>query len=136
MNRGMISGTSDKRISMHVLFLTDDLMFASRVVGAANGLKLEVQLVAPAKVAELAADPNCRLVLADLQVLGPSATEILPRVKQMFPQARLIGFGPHVATEMLSNAQAAGCDQVLTKGEFQRQHGDLLLAVAKEIAPQ
>src|SRR4051812_46326230 len=117
---------------MHVLFLTDDLLFASRIQAAAAGLRLDVQISPPAKVESLASDPDCRLILADLFVLGDKAAEIIPQVKANFPQAKLIGFGPHVDVAMLATAKAAGCDEVLTRGEFQRQHANILLNVAKK----
>jgi len=119
--------------TMHVLFLTDDLLFASRVQAAAAGLRLDVQISAPAKAASVASDPDCQLILADLFVLGDKAAEIIPQVKANFPQAKLIGFGPHVDVAMLATAKAAGCDEVLTRGEFQRQHTDLLFSTAKKI---
>ena len=118
---------------MHVLFLTDDLLFASRIQAAASDLKLDVQIAAPSKAATLASDPDCQLVLADLFVLGDKAEEIIPQVKANFPQARLIGFGPHVDVTMLTKAKAAGCDEVLTRGEFQRQFSDLLSNAAQNI---
>jgi DNA-binding NarL/FixJ family response regulator len=118
---------------MHILFLTDDLMFASRVQSAAAGLKLEVQNTAPNKAGALEADPNCRLILADLLVLGAAAGQIIPQVKALFPEAKMVGFGPHVDTALLSGAKAAGCDEVLTRGEFQRQYTDLLFCVAKDV---
>ncbi len=108
-------------------------MFASRVQGAATGLKLEVRLVAPAQANTLTTNSDCQLILVDLQNVGAAAPELIPQVKALYPQAKVVGFGPHVAATMLSDAKAAGCDEVLTRGEFQRQYTDLLFDLAKAI---
>ena len=53
-----------------VLFLTSDLMFSSRVLGAAKALGVGCKLVAdPAQLAERST-ADCRLVLVDLALDG------------------------------------------------------------------
>jgi DNA-binding NarL/FixJ family response regulator len=113
-----------------VLFLSSDLMFSSRVGGAAKALGVTVQLVAdPAALPDkLTAD--CRLVLVDLTLDRLNLPAVVRAVKAAAPAARVIAYGAHVDEAALADAAEAGCDQVLTRGQFHQQHADLLRSVA------
>jgi len=119
--------TNDQPVSA-ILFLSSDLMFSSRVMGAAKALGASVQLVAdPARLADkLTAD--CRLALIDLSLERLNLPAALSAIRAGAPVARIIAYGAHVEHAALANAAEAGCDQVLTRGQFNQQYAELLKA--------
>ena len=115
---------------MPIYFLTSDLVFPSRVAGVAQQLgdKLETANSADALIAKLsgAAAPGA-VVLLDLNSAGVDPAAIVPRLKALpQPPQAIIAFGPHVHEQKLAAATAAGCDLVLTRGQFDAQMRDLL----------
>jgi len=108
------------------IFLSSDLMFSSRLLGAAQVLGAQLQVAAqPAALADtLTAD--CRLVLIDLSLDGLDLQAAIGAVRAAAPQARVVAFGAHVNEAALAAAEAAGCDQVLSRGQFHKQYADLL----------
>ena len=108
------------------VFLCSDLMFSSRVAGAASTLGIPLQLVAqPANLAgSLTAD--CRMVFFDLAIGGLDLPAVIAAVRAAAPQARIIAFGAHVDEAALAAAQSAGCDLVLSRGQFNKQYVELL----------
>ncbi|MDX1946120.1 MAG: hypothetical protein SFU86_12045 [Pirellulaceae bacterium] len=113
-----------------VLFLTTDLMFSSQVLGAAGALGQKLQLVAsPADVAGKTT-PDCRLALVDLTIAGPDLGGVVAAIRGVAPAARIVAFGPHVDEARLAAAQAAGCDLVLSRGQFHKQYAELLRAIS------
>src|SRR5947209_13522729 len=84
-------------------------MFASKVLETARALGLE------AASAAIDADlTGARLVLVDLERVSPEQLRQL----RARASATLIGFGSHVAEATLADARAAGCDEVLSRGQF------------------
>jgi CheY-like chemotaxis protein len=109
-----------------VVFLSSDLMFSSRVAGAARTLGVPLVLVAdPAKLAEKLPS-ECRLAFVDLAFPQLDVPAVIATVRKAAPQAKILAFGAHVDEAALAAAQAAGCDQVLTRGQFHKQYVDLL----------
>ncbi len=112
-----------------MLLLSDDLMTTSRVQGAAAGAGVELttvgnlaallQRLVPSHVenGNASRDESTPLpfVLIDLQTRNVNWATALAELK---PLARLLVFGPHVWKEPLEIARQAGCDHVLTNGEF------------------
>jgi DNA-binding NarL/FixJ family response regulator len=115
-----------------VVFLSSDLMFSSRLLGAAQTLGTRLQMVAnPADLpAKLEAD--CRLVLVDLSLGGLDLPAAIGAVRERAPEARIVAFGPHVDEATLAHAEQAGCDLVLSRGQFNKQYVDLLRSVTPE----
>lgn len=119
---------------MSVLFLTDDLMFSSRVASAAQVAGVPL-VVAPSVDALLERSPatGVLLILIDLSVPACQLDQILSVVSQLrahAPGARLIAFGPHVWEDKLAAAREAGCDEVLARGQFNQQMSLILESVA------
>lgn len=109
------------------LFLTTDLLFSSKVTGAAGmqGLKVEVVMSA-AKLMERLATDDVRLILLDLTAPQLNPTTLIPELKKSAPQAHLVAFGPHVQEQALLAAHQAGCNDVLTRGQFNMECHALL----------
>jgi DNA-binding NarL/FixJ family response regulator len=112
------------------LFLSSDLMFSSRVVGAAKALGAEVQLVADPFALPEKIEADCRLVIIDLSLDGLKLPAAVRAIRSAAPQARVIAYGAHVDEAALADASDAGCDAVLTRGQFNKQYVELLRAAA------
>jgi DNA-binding NarL/FixJ family response regulator len=108
------------------VFLSSDLMFASRLLGAAQTLGVPLQVAArPAALAELLA-ADCRLVLVDLSLDALDLPAAVAQIRETAPRARVVAFGAHVNEAALAAAEAAGCDLVLPRGQFHKQYVELL----------
>ena len=109
-----------------VLFLSSDLMFTSRIVGAAKAVSLPVQLVADPASLPQRITADCRLALVDLALDNLNLPAAVKAIKEGSPAARVIAYGAHVDEAALADARDAGCDLVLTRGQFHKQYADLL----------
>ncbi|MAV37038.1 MAG: hypothetical protein CMJ59_16450 [Planctomycetaceae bacterium] len=109
------------------LFLTDDLMFASRVGAQAESLGLTIQTVNSVETLGEALACEPLLFVIDLAAVATDqlATTIAA-VRQRVPGATVIAFGPHVWEAKLKAADQAGCDQVFTRGQFHNEMAALL----------
>lgn len=113
---------------MGVLYLTGDLLFSSRVSGAAANLAVPLQVCGSSdKLLELAASSgDVRLVLIDLTLSGVDLPATVKSIRDLAPEIKIVAYGPHVHEELLARANAAGCDEVLARGQFDREFGRLL----------
>ncbi len=100
-----------------VVAYVPDLMDRSKVSAAAGDVRFVSR---PGALAEAAAAAD--LVVVDLG--RPGVIEALPDVAAL--GVRVIGFGSHVDREVLDDARAAGCSQVLARSAFFAQIGQLL----------
>ena len=104
-----------------VVALVMDLMFGSRVRGAAPGAVLARS---PDALLE-AVGPGTRLILVDLQAAG--ALDALRGLAQSkATAARVVAWGPHVMEDALSAAREAGADDVMPRGAFVKALGRLV----------
>src|SRR5260221_690268 len=104
-----------------LLFLTADLVFSSRVAAVAERLGARMQLVsAPAVLLEkLTAAGDRPVVLLDLNTSGFDPQTLVPELRRGTPApVAVIAYGPHVHEARLAAAVAAGCEPVLTRGQF------------------
>lgn len=60
------------------------------------------------------------VVLWDLACGGDSLAEVAKRIGELAPGARIVAYAPHVHEDRLAAAQAAGCHEVLSRGQFVR----------------
>src|SRR5262249_9093040 len=99
---------------------TADLMFASRVQGAAarRGIGLDVAMSTSAALEKgSAAAPY--LAIIDLTLPKLDIERTVADLHATFgSQLTIVAFGPHVQHEHLAAAENAGCDRVLTRGQF------------------
>jgi DNA-binding NarL/FixJ family response regulator len=109
-----------------VVFLTNDLMFSSQVLGAAAKLGLNLALAGSSSDAAAKIGGECRLVLVDLTLAGLDLPSVVAAVRERAPVARIVAFGPHVDEQMLAAAEQAGAHQVLSRGQFHREYARLL----------
>lgn len=106
-----------------VVAAVPDLFFRSRVLETAKALSVTVEVARDAdEVLQKVRAEKPRLVLMDLQAQALQPLETL-RSLMGIP---VVGFLAHEQTELREKALAAGCTEVLTKGQFSAQLPALL----------
>ena len=115
---------------MLLVFLTTDLVFPSRVAGVAArvGARMETVVGGRALLEKLReAETADTLVLLDLSTAQIDPAQLIATLKIQSPPPRaIIAFGPHVHEAKLAAARTAGCDLVLSRGQFDAQIGAIL----------
>jgi DNA-binding response OmpR family regulator len=105
------------------LLLSDDLLFTSRVTATARAHGLSVAVAKTADAAlKLAKQSPLTGVLVDLQNPGLDLPAFLMGLRDVCStMPRVIGYGSHVAVDVLKAARQAGCDQVMPRSQFASQ---------------
>lgn len=117
---------------MNLVLVSRDLMLSARVTGAARQLGLEFVSASDERSALAAAvHDDCQVVLLDLRLPGLQTATLVEAVRAGNPRAAIVACGPHVHEQRLAEAQACGCDRVLTRGQLDRE----LETVLQEILP-
>ena len=119
------------RTQMPVLFLSTDLVFSSRLAAAGERLNVPVISVSSidAAIARLR-QGSIALVILDLSAAILDPQDAVLRLREVQPELAVIAYAPHVHEGRLSAAENAGCNEVLTRGQFDRQMEALLLRYA------
>ena len=113
---------------MPAVALISDLVMQSHAAAAAerSGTTIDVVSSTDALLTKLADSPP-DLVILDLSHPGLDPRQIVPRVRQQLPPgATCLAFGPHVHAERLTAAAEAGCDLVISRGQFHAQVDEIL----------
>lgn len=106
-----------------VVALVRDLMFASRVRGAAPKA-----VVAQSRERLLeSVGPRTALVIVELE--APGALEALRGVRERFAGVRVVAFAPHVMEDVLESAREAGAE-VLPRGAFVKRLPELVASAS------
>lgn len=113
-----------------VVFLSSDMTFSSRVLGAAATLGVGCKIAATPSQLSDAVAADCRLVLVDLGLAGLDLPSAVATIRGVSATAKIVAFGPHVDEALLASAQAAGCDVVLPRSQFQKQYVELVRSAA------
>src|SRR5262245_55682393 len=105
------------------LLLSDDLIFASRIIGTAlaHGLTVKQARSADALTELIRQElPTC--VLLDLHHPELSLPDLLAHLRQSCPHMpTVVAYGSHVDAPRLKAARDAGCDVVLPRSAFVEQ---------------
>ena len=115
--------------SKKVLVIATNLFFLPRIqnLAAPSGCETR-QVMSVDRLNEEMSDGETALVLVDLEAdpdfWGEAVSTILARGES---RPQIVGYGGHTNTVMLQKAEEAGCDLVLTKGQFSR---DLVKLIA------
>lgn len=110
-----------------VLAVVDDLIFQSKLREAAQraGTRLVCATTSPPPDAVPAEEP-WDLVILDLGLTWTDPLAVLEAVRRRAPQARIIGYCPHVDVALQAKAYAAGCSEVIPRSALARRLPDLL----------
>ncbi|MEQ8210821.1 MAG: hypothetical protein RH917_13425 [Lacipirellulaceae bacterium] len=109
---------------MHVVLLSSDLMFTSKIEGAVRtcGAKLFVTSDAQAAITS-ANEEGSALVMIDLTLPVLNLEDLLTSLPE---GCQSLAYGPHVHEAKLAAANDAGCDLVVSRGELDRKLPTLL----------
>ncbi len=110
---------------MKILAAIHDLMFSSKVNAAAQGKPIS-WLPRGTPLAEHVAKERPDVVLVDLANPKLDAINAIAVIKRETPGCTIIGYVDHTREDLIGAAQAAGADQVMSKGEFARRLPELL----------
>jgi len=130
-----MSGPADDAASTTgstVVLLTDDLLFGSQAAAAAAHVGLELVTESSLQGAvQRCHSRSPKLVIADLSLSGLDPSELVASLKAApcAPEG-IIAYAPHVHQQKLSSARRAGCDRVLTRGQFHAELPELLRQVS------
>ncbi len=119
---------------MSAVFLTSDLMISSTVTGAADRADVELHVVGSADAAiakchrsESDAPASVTLVIVDLGLPGLQLGELIAAIEAGgATRPKIVAFGPHVHALRLDAARQAGCDEVMSRGQFHTAAEDVL----------
>src|SRR5262245_29288553 len=110
----------DNQQSLFGLLLSDDLLFASRILGTARGLGWTLHAVRSSEALLETARrqaPGC--VIVDLANPGLRLPDLMARLREVCPRTpRVVAYGSHVDAVGLKAAREAGCDPVLPRSKF------------------
>lgn len=110
---------------MSAVLIAADLMTTSTAQGAAQRADVELKVVA-LRNATSAVSEETRLVVIDLTHAATDLTPLVGELRAQSPSATVIAFGPHVQEQRLQAAREAGCDRVLTRGQWHSDSEQLL----------
>lgn len=112
---------------MKILAAIHDLMFSSKVQAAAQGRPI-TWLKRGTRVADEVAREKPDVLLIDLASPQLDAVNAIREIKKEGGPT-VIGYVDHTREDLIEAARAAGCDQVLSKGEFARRLPELLSGI-------
>jgi DNA-binding NarL/FixJ family response regulator len=105
-----------------------DMLFASRVRGAADAAGVSVKVARPAAVAGLLRETGARLVLVDLELAGGKGPDAIRAIRSErdLDGVKVVAFSSHTNTAALEAGRDAGADRVLARSAFVSQLPGLL----------
>ena len=104
---------------MNVVLLANDLMVVSRLQSATTQLGAQLLSAANAiEAVELCENESAGLLVVDLATAGLELGFVQQLKTGAAQNIRIVAFGPHVHKERLAAARDAGCDLVLSRGQF------------------
>ena len=101
-----------------VIALVNDMIFASKIRGAAQAADVPVRTTSKAADV-LAVASEARLILVDLDATRADPVGLIRSLKaDPGTVARVVAFVSHVNADAIAAARAAGADQVLARSAF------------------
>lgn len=117
-----------------IIILCSDMLFLSKITGTARQLGYSFcTALSCDKAAESFLNEARQLLLIDLNQQNLD-WELLASIHQGDTSLTSIAFGPHIDTECLEKARAAGCTQVMPRSQFSAQLPQLIDAAFTETA--
>jgi DNA-binding NarL/FixJ family response regulator len=111
---------------MSVLLYSADLTVMSRVQGAATAAGSRARVVNSIGALDEALGEEQLVLVIDLSAPNVDIAALVENFKAASPSGRVVAFGPHVHEQRLAAAREAGCDEVMSRGQFFAQVDALL----------
>lgn len=119
----------DKADEKYAAVLTDDVFFSSKIREAARSQGLVADFIkSPDGLIERLSSHPPSLIIIDLKCEKLEPVKLIREIKSN-PSLRvisMIGYLPHVETDLKRTASEAGCDIVLPRSRFAREARDIL----------
>ena len=121
-----------------LLYAAADLIWASKIKATADAMGLPARPVRTMEMLEarLADTPDIKALLVDLDK-GDEGLALIARLREASKGAtptqqriRILAWGPHVAKDLLQAARDAGANDIMTRGSFDANMEETLLALA------
>jgi len=110
-----------------VLHLSNDLMLVGKVSSWAKSQSIAYRNVPNIQKLEASLEgDSVKVVLVDLQLKSLDIVVACQMIKDANANTRVYRYAQHVMTEVIEAAEQAGCDEVLTRGQFDRGFAALL----------
>jgi CheY-like chemotaxis protein len=105
----------------HIVLLSSDLMLAAAAEGICERRGATLSTAQSLEDAlERCEEADSELVILDLRLPGLNVAEAVLRIREeLSPAPHVMACGPHVHAKLLAAATAAGCDAVITRGQFE-----------------
>lgn len=119
-------------MSNRCVHLSTDLMLMSQLAGAAQRAGATVDTVANLEsLIERVRQNAASLVLIDLATPALDVELAVAQLRALPQPPTILAFGPHVQGARLELARQAGCDRVISRGQFHAQ----MEAILRDPAP-
>jgi len=127
--------TTDKE---SVAVLVDDMFFGAKINSAVEACGRKLERVKSREQLEALAATRPSLVIVDLNSarLDPIESIQLLKAHSDLKSVPVVGFVSHVQTDLIRNAQAAGCDYVLARSAFSQLLGEIVAGDFSGLAPK
>lgn len=114
---------------MDALLVTKDLMFSSRVKGIARDLEIDLAIRGRAdSVGETLEGGGLKVLIIDLETPNCPLEEWIETAASntASTKTKIVAYAPHGQVDRIKTARAAGCDAVLTRGQFDSNAATIL----------
>ena len=111
---------------MNALLISTDLMALSAAEGAARSAGVKLHSVGPKGAVSAALEMMPALIAIDLSGPIDDVRALVDDLCCASPGVRFIAYAPHVHEARLQAARDAGCDHVISRGQFHKGFGELL----------
>lgn len=119
------------RITNTILVVSQNLIFLPKIENSASSHGVKVRLAATeSKFAEIYKLTVVPLVLIDLEGSRKTWTSVVEKLTESTSKPKIVAYGPHSDVELLNLARLSGCDEVLTKGQFNNSLPRIVKTVA------
>lgn len=110
-----------------VVALMDDLFFQMKIAETAKQLGVELKVAANVDALLGLLEPPPNLVIVDLNARSQPLAAI-ERLRAARKDLRVVGFLSHVQRDLATQAQAAGCSEVMPRSAFTQNLAAILVA--------
>ena len=112
-----------------VFLFSNDLIVAAPIENAARQAGLGCRTLSPSQSDSLTAETPATILFLDLSAID-NVVELVATIRAEYGSVPIVAFAPHVHVDKLAAAQEAGCDQVLSRGQFHRGAAALIAEAA------
>jgi len=130
-----VNTKTKREVKRYAAVLTTDIFFSSKVREAAKSNRIAVEFIKSKEglIDRLASRPPS-VIIIDLSCKKLNPVRLIGEIKSTGPlkEIPMIGYLPHVDTDLKNEAVKEGCDTLLPRSRFAREVGEILSRFAAE----